>query len=71
MVIRPWGMAIWDAFKDDMDKVRHDVLHGATALDAFVQNTISTRWNICGHFASWRDLLVECSQMRNKTRRVK
>lgn len=21
MVIRPWGMAIWDAFKDDMDKV--------------------------------------------------
>ncbi|CAN0103091.1 unnamed protein product, partial [Ectocarpus fasciculatus] len=20
MVIRPWGMAIWDAFKDDMDK---------------------------------------------------
>lgn len=21
MVIRPWGMAIWDSFKDDMDKV--------------------------------------------------
>eukprot|EP00903_Cladosiphon_okamuranus_P015385 g14210.t2 len=27
MVIRPWGMAIWDAFKDDMDKriKTHDV----------------------------------------------
>lgn len=23
MVIRPWGMAMWDAFKDDMDKVRY------------------------------------------------
>lgn len=21
MVIRPWGMAVWDAFRDDMDKV--------------------------------------------------
>ena len=25
MVIRPWGMAVWDAFRDDMDKVRRCV----------------------------------------------